>query len=183
MTVKSWEGAILTKLVAVVGGKHSGKTTVVEHLIAELKSRGYRVAAIKEMVRIPTLDTPATETDRYTKAGAEVVVAVPKEETVIFIKKRLSTNEILPYLKGVDFAILEGFEHEPIHSKIIAAKTCAEVKEFLDSSTFAISGLIMEFEAEKNEAKEFRLAMLSSLTQAKDLADLVQKKAVSCKDA
>jgi molybdopterin-guanine dinucleotide biosynthesis protein MobB len=174
---------MLPKIVAVVGGKHSGKTTIVEHLIAELKSRGYHVAAIKEMVRIPTLDTPATETDRYTQAGAEVVVAVPKEETVIFIKKRLSINEILHYLKGVDFAILEGFENEPIHSKIIAAKTCDEAKEFLDSSTFAISGLMMESEAEKNDAKAFRLPMLSSLTQAKELADLVEKKAVSCTDA
>ena len=80
----------LLKLVAVVGGKHSGKTTVVEHLIAELKSRGYRVAAVKEMVRIPTLDTPATETDRYSKAGAEIIVAVPRNETVVFIKKRLT---------------------------------------------------------------------------------------------
>jgi len=52
------------KLVAVVGRKHSGKTTVIEHLIAELKRRGYRVGAIKEMVRISTLDTPAKETDR-----------------------------------------------------------------------------------------------------------------------
>ena len=80
----------MPKLVAVVGGKHSGKTTVIEHLIAELKSRGYRVGTIKEMVRIPTLDTPQTETDRYTQAGAEIVVAVPRQETVVFIKKRLS---------------------------------------------------------------------------------------------
>jgi molybdopterin-guanine dinucleotide biosynthesis protein MobB len=57
----------LPKLVAVVGGKHSGKTTVIERLIAELKRRGYHVGAIKEMVRIPTLDTPQTETDRYTE--------------------------------------------------------------------------------------------------------------------
>ena len=91
----------LPKLVAVVGGKHSGKTTVIQHLIAELKRRGYRVGAVKEMVRIPTLDTPASETDRYNSAGAEIMVAVPRNETVIFIKKRLSINEILPHLKGL----------------------------------------------------------------------------------
>jgi molybdopterin-guanine dinucleotide biosynthesis protein MobB len=75
----------LPKLVAVVGGKHSGKTTVIERLIAELKRRGYHVGAIKEMVRIPTLDTPQTETDRYTEAGAETIVAIPRNETVVFI--------------------------------------------------------------------------------------------------
>ena len=62
------------------------------------------------MVRIPTLDTPATETDRYSNAGAEIIVAVPRDETVVFIKKRLSIKEILPYLKELDYVILEGFE-------------------------------------------------------------------------
>jgi len=66
--------------MAVVGGNTREKTTVIEHLIAELKSRGYRLGTIKEMVRIPTLDTPATETDRYAKAGAEIIAAVPKKK-------------------------------------------------------------------------------------------------------
>lgn len=70
----------LPKMVAVVGGKHSGKTTVIEHLIAELKSRGFHVGAIKEMVRIPTLDTPATETDRYTQAGQKSWLQFPERK-------------------------------------------------------------------------------------------------------
>ncbi|MCL4429447.1 MAG: molybdopterin-guanine dinucleotide biosynthesis protein MobB [Candidatus Bathyarchaeota archaeon] len=77
----------MPKLVAVVGGKHSGKTTVIKHLITEFTRRGYHVGTIKDIVRIQTLDTPQKETDRYSKAGAEINVAVPKEETVIFIRK------------------------------------------------------------------------------------------------
>ena len=113
----------MPKAIAVVGGKHSGKTTVIVHLIAELKHRGYLVGTIKEMVRIPTLDTPETETDRYTRAGAEIVVAVPRQETVVFIKKRLNLHEILPYCKGLDYVVLEGFETEKALPKIVAAKT------------------------------------------------------------
>ncbi len=169
----------MPKLVAVVGGKHSGKTTVIEHLIAELKRRGYHVGAIKEMVRIPTLDTPATETDRYTTAGAEIIAAVPRNETVIFIKKRLRLKEVLSFFKDSDYVILEGFESEKTLPKIIAAKTAEEAKEYLDVSTVAISGLIMESEEELQKAAGFKVPMFKSLAQAGELVDLVEKKALT----
>lgn len=171
----------MLKLVAVIGGKHSGKTTVVEHLIVELKHRGYRVGALKEMVRIPTLDTRATETDRYKNAGAEIIVAVPRSETVIFIDKRLSVVEILPHLKGLDFAILEGFEHERALPKIISAKTADEVKSYFDGSAVAVSGLIVESQAEAKKAELFGVPLFKSLTQAGELADLVEEKGCSVK--
>jgi molybdopterin-guanine dinucleotide biosynthesis protein B len=166
----------LPKLVAVVGGKHSGKTTVIEHLTSELKRRGYHVGAIKEMVRIPTLDTPATETDRYSNAGAEIIVAVPRDETVVFIKKRLTVKEVLPYLEGLDYVILEGFEQERTVPKIIAAKTADEVKGYLDGLVIAVSGLIMESDDERKKAEGFQIPMFKSLTQAGELADLVEQK-------
>ena len=150
----------MPKLVAVVGGKHSGKTTVVEHLIAELKSRGYRVGALKEMVRIPTLDTPATETDRYTNAGAEIIVAVPRAETVMFIKKPLCVKEILPYINGLDYVILEGFEHDQTLPKIIAAKTAEEVVSFSDGLAVAVSGLITESKEETAKASHCNFQFL-----------------------
>ncbi len=169
----------LTKLIAVVGGKHSGKTTVIENLITELKHRGFRVGAVKEMVKIPTLDTPAKETDRYKTAGAEIIVAVPRDETVVFIKKQLSLKEILPYLERLDFVILEGFENEQGLLKIIAAKTSAEAKTYMDAQVIALSGLLMESEVEKKKAEGFGVLMFNGLTQAKALADLVEQKAVS----
>jgi molybdopterin-guanine dinucleotide biosynthesis adapter protein len=167
----------MVKVIAVVGGKHSGKTTVMEHLIAELKHRGYRVGAVKEMVRIPTLDTPATETDRYTNAGAEIIVAVPRDETVVFIKKRLTIKEILPHLKGLDYAILEGYETEAQVPKIVAAKTAAEAKSYLDNFVIAVSGLIANAEEEKKQAETFQTSIINVLTQVGELADLVEQKA------
>ena len=172
----------LPKMVSVIGGKHSGKTTVIEHLIVELKSRGYRVGAIKEMIRIPTLDTPATETDRYRDAGAEIIVAVPRDETVVFIKKRLSVKEILPYLTGLDYVLLEGFEREQTLPKVIVAKTLDEVKSYFDESAIAISGLITESEQETKKAAALMIPMFNALTQSKGLTDLVIMKAMTCDD-
>jgi molybdopterin-guanine dinucleotide biosynthesis adapter protein len=168
----------MPKLVAVVGGKHSGKTTVIENLLRQLKTRGYRVGVVKEMARIPTLDTPATETDRYAKAGAETIVAVPREETVVFIKKRLNLKETLLYLQGLDYVLLEGFESEKTLLKIVAAKTAEEARSFFDDKTIAFSGLIVESKVESVKATEFNVPLLSSLSQAARLADIVEQKAI-----
>ena len=169
----------LTKLVAVVERKYSGKTKVIEHLISELKRQGYHVGTIKEMVRVQTLDTLATETDRYSDAGAEIIVAVPRKETVLFIKKRLSVKEILPYSKGLDYVILEGFETERALPKIIAEKTADETKDYLDSLTVAITGLIVESEEELRKTAGFKVPVFKSLTQAREIADLVERKAIT----
>jgi len=168
----------MPNMIAVVGGKHSGKTTVIEHLLAELKRRGYRVGAVKEMVRIPTLDTPQTETDRYSAAGAETIVALPRNETVVFIKKRLNLAEILPFVAALDYVVLEGFESEKAVPKIIAAKTADEAQTYFDDSAIAISGIISDSEVELKKASGLRIPVLKASTQSKELADLVEKKAL-----
>jgi molybdopterin-guanine dinucleotide biosynthesis protein B len=173
----------LPKLIAVVGSKHAGKTTILEHLITQLKTRGFHVGAVKEMVRIPTLDTPQTETDRYAIAGAEKIVALPRSETVIFIKKRLTLKEVQPYIEDLDFAILEGFEHEKDVPKIVAAKTFEEAQSFMDDSVVAVSGIIIESTEEKAKAVALGVPLLSSLTGADKLACLVEQKATFLKTA
>jgi molybdopterin-guanine dinucleotide biosynthesis protein B len=161
--------------IAVIGGKHSGKTTIIENLIRQLKSRGYRVGTVKEMVRIHTLDTPVKETERYSEAGAELVVAVPRNETVIFFKKHLNLKEILPYLQEMDYVLLEGFESEKTLPKIIAAKTAEEAAGFYDGLVIAISGIITESKQEMAKASGMRVPLLNSIIQAEKLADIVEQ--------
>ena len=159
-------------------GNTPGKTTVTEHLIAELKRRGFHVGAIKDMVRIPTLDTPHKETDRYCVAGAEIIAAIPRCETVIFVKKRLCLKEVLPYFKDSDYVILEGFQSEKNLTKIIAAKTADEAKEYFEGFIVAVSGLLAESEEESKKAEALKVPVFKSATQAKELADLIEKKSL-----
>ena len=113
------------------------------------------------------------------RAGAEIIAAAPRNETVIFIKKRLRIMELMPFFEDFDYVILEGFKSEKNLPKIIAAKTAEEAKQYLDVSVVAISGLIMESEEELRKAMGFKVPMCKSLAQTGELADLVEKKAVT----
>lgn len=53
-------------IVSIVAKSSSGKTTLLEGLIAELKQRGYRLAAIKHSAHGFDLDHPGTDSwQRY----------------------------------------------------------------------------------------------------------------------
>ena len=169
----------MPRYIAVVGGKHSGKTTLTQQLIGALKNRGYRVASIKEMPNAQTIDTPALTHDtwKHTQAGADIVVAAPKNETVLFINKKLSLNEIAPYLEGMDFVVLEGFEKEKTLLKIIAAKTTEEAASFSDGLAITISGIIANSSEEITKACELKIPVFDGATQVDLLTDLVEQKA------
>jgi molybdopterin-guanine dinucleotide biosynthesis protein MobB len=168
----------MPKLIAVVGGKHSGKTTIIEHLIIELSSQGYNVGTIKEMVRIKTLDTPQKETDRYRHAGAKIVVAVPRDETVIFITRKLTVKEILQHITDLDYMILEGFETEGWLPKIVAAKTVEEARGYFDSSVVAISGIIANSSIEMQKIDKINTPVINSLNEIEKLTEIVKLKAL-----
>ncbi|MFZ7137428.1 MAG: molybdopterin-guanine dinucleotide biosynthesis protein B [archaeon] len=169
----------MPKFVAVVGGKHSGKTTIIQQLITELKNRGYKTGTIKHMPRIQTLDSPAPAHDtwKHSQAGAEIIVAVPQNETVVFVKKKQKLNDIAGFLNGMDYVLLEGFSNEKIFPKIIAAKTVEEVKEYSDGLAIAVSGLIAESEEETNKATLLQIPLIKSISETKKLADIVEQKA------
>jgi molybdopterin-guanine dinucleotide biosynthesis protein B len=169
----------LPKFVAVVGGKHSGKTTVLTGLVQVFKKRGYKVATVKQMPNIETVDSPATSHDtwKHSTAGADIVVASPKTETVFFIKNKMNLNQIAAFLQDCDYVFLEGFEQEKTLAKIVAAKTMQEIQQYMDGLEIAVSGLIMESNEQTAKAAELGLPMFNVLVDAEKLADLVENKA------
>jgi molybdopterin-guanine dinucleotide biosynthesis protein B len=57
-------------IISIVGKSDSGKTTLLEGLIAELNRRGRRVAIVKHSHHADDLDTAKKDTWRFTKAGS-----------------------------------------------------------------------------------------------------------------
>ena len=60
-------------IISIVGKSESGKTTLLESLIIELKQRGYKVAIIKHAGEDFELDKQSKDSWRLSQAGSEVV--------------------------------------------------------------------------------------------------------------
>ncbi len=72
-------------IVSIVGKSKSGKTTLIEGLVRELKSRGYRAATIKHTPQGMTFDVPDKDSWRHIQAGSEVTL-ISSPDRVVLIK-------------------------------------------------------------------------------------------------
>ena len=112
-------------VVSIVGQGKSGKTTLIEKLIPELKSRGYRVATVKHTHQNLELDTPGKDSWRYAQAGSDAVfISTPKNLVLIeSVEQDVSIKDITRLISAAcDILLVEGFHdaHVPkveVHRK------------------------------------------------------------------
>ncbi|MGZ8414199.1 MAG: molybdopterin-guanine dinucleotide biosynthesis protein B [Gemmatirosa sp.] len=101
-------------MVAIVGRKHSGKTTLVVRLSAALTARGHRVMIVKHGHHTFDLDPSTTDTYRHYHEGMaeRVVMAAPdKFALVMRWDEELSPEAIAErYLADADLVLCEGFK-------------------------------------------------------------------------
>ena len=91
----------------------TGKTTFLERLVAELKSRGLRVAVIKHDAHGLAFDTPGKDTWRFAQAGADLVAAAGPGQTVILEQRELPLEELTARIRDVDLILTEGYKFGP----------------------------------------------------------------------
>jgi molybdopterin-guanine dinucleotide biosynthesis protein MobB len=101
------------RVVAIVGAQGSGKTTLIERLIAVARSRGLTVSTIKHTHHHHIeLDTPGKDSHRHRVAGAcEVIVAADSGWARIAASSQPATLQtLLSELRPVDLVLVEGFK-------------------------------------------------------------------------
>lgn len=103
----------MRSIVSIVGKSSSGKTTLLEKLIAELKKRGYKVAIVKHSHHKDDLDTAAKDTWRFTKAGSELSAINSLDHLAIYrrMDNYFDPQDISNFvLWDFDILLTEGFK-------------------------------------------------------------------------
>ena len=71
------------KVVAFVAKSNTGKTTLLEQVIREIKDRGYKVGAIKHDAHSFDIDHPGKDSHRLTAAGADTMLIISPEKLAL----------------------------------------------------------------------------------------------------
>ena len=88
-------------LFGVVGWKNSGKTTLIEKLIANFSARGLNVAAAKHAHHAFDLNPNAEDAFQYCDAGAQTVVISSAKRFAVLTKVAGGPSLRLPNLSGI----------------------------------------------------------------------------------
>ncbi|UCG84136.1 MAG: molybdopterin-guanine dinucleotide biosynthesis protein B [Dehalococcoidia bacterium] len=129
----------MVPIIGVVGKSGVGKTYVIGKLVAELKSRGYRVATIKHSAHDVNLDLEGKDSWHHAQAGSDaVVISSPHRFAIIRTVDHDSSLAELSRFIGPDFDIVlaEGFKQNKVpkievHRKEMGSDLVSEQEELL----------------------------------------------------
>lgn len=104
--------------MAIIGRKHSGKTTLVVRLAAELHRRGHRVMTIKHGAHTFNIDPASTDTYRHYHEGqAERVAMVAPDKFALVVRwsDEMGPEEIAArHMADADIVLCEGFKRSSL---------------------------------------------------------------------
>lgn len=108
------------KVYGVIGWQNSGKTTLMEQLVAQITARGVTVSTVKHVHHNVDLDQPGKDSWRHRQAGAHEVVLASAQRFAILHEHRgpePALTEVLARLAPVDLVLVEGYKRDS-HPKI-----------------------------------------------------------------
>jgi molybdopterin-guanine dinucleotide biosynthesis protein B len=108
------------RVYGVIGWKNSGKTSLMERLVAEITGRGFSVSTVKHVHHAVDLDQPGKDSFRHRQAGAHEVVLASADRFALMVEHRGPEPElpaILARLAPVDLVLVEGYKRDA-HPKV-----------------------------------------------------------------
>ena len=115
--LKQKQGLMIAKVVSFVAKSGTGKTTLLEKVIVELKLRGYRIGVIKHDAHRFDIDHPGKDSHRFTQAGTDTML-ISSPEKLALVKKHSESPPveelIATYFSDVDLILTEGFKESTL---------------------------------------------------------------------
>lgn len=135
--------------IAFIGYQNSGKTTLVEKVIAELTRRGLRVGSLKHHGHHGfDIDVPAKDTWRHHQAGSKHVGLICATRWAEYADTReedeMSARELLSRYNDVDVVIIEGYKTEGFDNIVVARSGVDRLRgksslDLVDGHTLALA--------------------------------------------
>ena len=169
-------------MVAIIGRKHSGKTTLVVRLAAELHRRGHRVMTIKHGAHTFNIDPSTTDTYRHYHEGHSERVAMVAPDKFALITRwsdEVSAEEIAKrYMSDADIVICEGFKKSAL-PKIEIHRRDAHRAPLLGDSEVDASTYRAVVTDDASIGADLRLFHLHQDNWLESLADFVEQNIMS----
>jgi len=111
------------RVYGVTGWKNTGKTGLVERLVAAFCARGLTVSTLKHAHHETEIDHPGRDSYRHRQAGARQVLVSSPARWALMEELRgapePALEDLLARLSPVDLVLIEGYKRAP-HPKIEA---------------------------------------------------------------
>jgi len=111
------------QVFGITGWKNSGKTGLMERLVAEFTTRGLTVSTIKHAHHSVDVDQPGRDSHRHRQAGARQVMLASARRWALMTELRDAAEpplaELIARMDPVDLLLVEGYKRAP-HAKIEA---------------------------------------------------------------
>lgn len=154
------------RVLGVTGWKNSGKTTLVERLVAALTARGWRVSTVKHAHHDFDIDQEGTDSHRHRLAGAAEVAIVSNRRWALMHELREEEEppltDILSRLAPCDLVIVEGYKRDR-HAKIEARRLGAKDQTPLAPADPTIVAIASDHEVERGAVPVFAIDDIDAL--------------------
>ncbi len=164
-------------IVSIVAKSGTGKTTLLEKLIAEMKRRGFRVGAIKHDAHSFSIDHEGKDSWRLTQAGADTML-ITSPAKMAMVKQYGGSEPVLAetvatYCRDVDIVLTEGFKRSSmpkieVHRRERSATLLCRGEQH-DPTLFAVAS---------DEPLELDVPIFN-INDAAGLCDLIEKRFLS----
>lgn len=161
-------------VVSIVAKSGTGKTTLLEKLISQLKARGYRVGAIKHDAHSFSIDHEGKDSWRLTQAGADTML-ITSPDKIAMVKRNPGPEPVLSetianFCGDLDIVLTEGFKKSAmpkieVHRRERSAQLLCRGEEYDPSLIAVASDGLLELDVP-----------LYDINDAEGLCDLIEER-------